>query len=394
MSNFIYYTPASAITLAGDVTGPGNANTVVKIQGNAGSIPIAATGNILTWATATTAPGITHTAAVSGAGANMTITPQTATSTGTSGSVIIALGVPASGATEATFSITRGGTPYLKTQGLIGAATTNVALYGNVTPSATNFLLQGAINNASAQLNSSNSTALCLGGNAYLTLNASDILLGYTSLAYAAAIAAPIFHQLDNTTNSATAAALIIQAANATGTTATGGNLILKSGTGTSTNGSILIQSGGTTKLKVSPTTLTSTCQTTTNSYDGYTTHSEVVSTSLLTTTTGANTIQTIATVTNSVMLIDCTITGVSYSAGVAVNCCSGKLSMTIINANDVLTLSTLTVNQFFSNIAGVVSANLVITNSNTNVIVTVAGAAATSIQWSAITNYIITTII
>jgi hypothetical protein len=57
----------------------------------------------------------------------------------------------------------------------------------------------------------------------------------------------PNLFQVDNTTNSATAQSLTVQAQNATGTTSVGGALNLTSGTGTSTNGAVNLQVGGTT---------------------------------------------------------------------------------------------------------------------------------------------------
>jgi hypothetical protein len=59
----------------------------------------------------------------------------------------------------------------------------------------------------------------------------------------------PIIGQNANNTNGATAANFTLQAQNASGTTSTGGNLILTSGTGTSTNGNVQLQVGATTNL-------------------------------------------------------------------------------------------------------------------------------------------------
>lgn len=61
--------------------------------------------------------------------------------------------------------------------------------------------------------------------------------------------------QADLTTNGGTGAPLTIQAQNETGTTSVGGNLVLTSGTGTSTNGSTILQVGGTAKLTLAATT-------------------------------------------------------------------------------------------------------------------------------------------
>jgi hypothetical protein len=56
----------------------------------------------------------------------------------------------------------------------------------------------------------------------------------------------PTIKQADNTTNSATAQTLTLQAQNATGTTSVGGALKLQSGTGTSTTGAVQLFTGAT----------------------------------------------------------------------------------------------------------------------------------------------------
>jgi len=73
------------------------------------------------------------------------------------------------------------------------------------------------------------------------------------NIIFATGVVSPKLNQADNTTNSATATSLTIQAQNATGTTAIGGNLVLTSGTGTSTNGSVNLQIGGTTTASIVP---------------------------------------------------------------------------------------------------------------------------------------------
>ena len=70
-------------------------------------------------------------------------------------------------------------------------------------------------------------------------------------MSWASGSSAPTLKQADNTTNSATAQALTVQAANATGTAATGGNLVLVSGTGTSTAGSLIGKVGATAALQM-----------------------------------------------------------------------------------------------------------------------------------------------
>jgi hypothetical protein len=66
------------------------------------------------------------------------------------------------------------------------------------------------------------------------------------TISWASGTSSPTLKQSDVATNSATGATLTIQSQNATGTTSTGGNLILTSGAGTSTDGYINLQVGGT----------------------------------------------------------------------------------------------------------------------------------------------------
>lgn len=67
---------------------------------------------------------------------------------------------------------------------------------------------------------------------------------------------APGLKQANTAVNGATGATMTIQAANATGTTTTGGALTLTSGTGTTTAGAVKIQTGAVDRLTITPTTL------------------------------------------------------------------------------------------------------------------------------------------
>src|ERR1019366_9325861 len=102
----------NVVKYAGDDIGKPNASTVISLTGSSGSIPIASTGNVITWAAATTAPGLAQTATVSGAGANMTLAPQAATTTGASGNLVINVAAPASGTVESGLTVSRAGKPF------------------------------------------------------------------------------------------------------------------------------------------------------------------------------------------------------------------------------------------------------------------------------------------
>lgn len=70
---------------------------------------------------------------------------------------------------------------------------------------------------------------------------------GATSITAASGVTAFTINQTDLTSNSGVGASLILQAQNETGTTSTGGKLVLGSGSGTSTNGAVQFNSGTTT---------------------------------------------------------------------------------------------------------------------------------------------------
>lgn len=78
------------------------------------------------------------------------------------------------------------------------------------------------------------------------------------NIQWATATISPTLNQADVTTNGATGATLKIQAQNATGTTATGGGAVVSSGTGTSAAGNVLLQTGGTTRVTITPSLVTS----------------------------------------------------------------------------------------------------------------------------------------
>lgn len=89
------------------------------------------------------------------------------------------------------------------------------------------------------------------GGNLDVLTVTSIVGLNTTAITVNTAAASFTFKQSDNTTNSATAATWTIQAPNATGTTATGGRMIIKSGTGTTSDGEldIFVGAGATTGI-------------------------------------------------------------------------------------------------------------------------------------------------
>lgn len=73
---------------------------------------------------------------------------------------------------------------------------------------------------------------------------------------FGSTMSTPTLTQADLTTNGATGQTLTVQAQNATGTTSTGGALVLTSGTGTSSAGDVVVQNGATDGLRVSATSI------------------------------------------------------------------------------------------------------------------------------------------
>ena len=137
-----------AITLTGDVTGSSSSNHVISITGGSGVVNVAATGNVITWAAATTAPGLAQVAATGTTGANLTITPQSGTVAGgnvTGGDLVVSLQEGTGTGTESGLSIQHNGVAQVRLAGAKGYST-----YGNIwlgstaaSPTENNWTLQG-----------------------------------------------------------------------------------------------------------------------------------------------------------------------------------------------------------------------------------------------------------
>jgi hypothetical protein len=118
----------------------------------------------LTWGAAVAAPTIQQTAAVSGAGANMTIAPQAATTTGASGSLVLGITAPASGTAEGGLVLKRGSTTLATWQPFVSGPTTYSSFYaGGVTPGASNYGFLLAADGTVLNLNASTSVTILVG---------------------------------------------------------------------------------------------------------------------------------------------------------------------------------------------------------------------------------------
>ena len=137
---------------------------------------------------------------------------------------------------------------------LVGSPTA-VALYANTAPAsatASNYLVMYSAS-GNMYLNPTNTLTITTSiANTVFTSTSNTVTVPLVT--FGASVVSPTYKQNDNTTVSATGQTFTVQAQNATGTTATGGNLALTSGTGTTVAGNTLLQTGGTTRITVSPT--------------------------------------------------------------------------------------------------------------------------------------------
>lgn len=81
-----------AFTAGGDLSGSSSSQSVVSLTGSGGFVPIAATGNVLRWLAATTAPGLAQVAATAGVGATMSIIAQAGFAGSNGGDLVLSSG--------------------------------------------------------------------------------------------------------------------------------------------------------------------------------------------------------------------------------------------------------------------------------------------------------------
>lgn len=221
-------------------------------------------GNSVTTSVSTTHTALASTSAGSGtAGATMSITAQAGQAAtgasnngGTGGTIAVSGGTGgASGSSvggtggQITIQAGNGGTGGITTgtggSVVINSGTGSIA--GNVTIEiGGTTAIQATV--AQVTLNPQGTLAL--------TATNSAVEFELPVVRWPVGTTAPSISQVNNTTNSATAQNLTVQAQNATGTTSVGGDLILTSGTGTSTKGKAHVQVGGTDSIVSQATTI------------------------------------------------------------------------------------------------------------------------------------------
>lgn len=195
---------------------------------------------------------------------------------------------------------------------------------------------------------------------------------------FSSTLSNPVIRQISDSTNSITADSLTLQAQNATGTTSTGGDLVLTSGTGTSANGVLRLQSGGNDVISINSTTAWSIGANRTN---------WIPNVKTLITEEYATVSTTDATVT----------TAYSWSIPLGISCI--EITVTAIKSDLIQGASYKRI-MTFRNVAGVISAvgsitaldtkednaawDCTIDNSGTTGRVRVTGAISANITWHA----------
>jgi hypothetical protein len=247
--------PAPGITtvFSGDIVGLYPTPTVVRIQGNA--INSATLGSIqdgyaLTWVNSAGQWQAKPAATGFAAGGDLSGTPTSQQVVSLTGAAGVVTG-PATAITIGTVPVAtvgeiRGNTTF-RIYGLNGAVNAPILQW------AANSIDIGSITTSgSIAIRSSSTLVHQVGGSGISAYHSSfghifdDDLQVATKRLYDAAVTSITFTQADKTTNSGVGAPFTIQAQNETGTTSTGGNLILNSGTGTSASGSATLSAGGT----------------------------------------------------------------------------------------------------------------------------------------------------
>jgi hypothetical protein len=239
--------PGSTILLSGDVTGAADANTVVNITGSGGFIPFNAT--IIGEQSASFPVSF---------GVNIVTIPSDANYVLTAAQIInpflrVSSGVPLTATRTVTLPATMGAIYYvynnttggqsLTFQASTGTGVTipnglkSVIYFDGTNYVVTNLLIGGDL---SATSNIAQSVVSVTGAGGILPVAATAADIQWT-----AGTVSPQLSQANNTSSSAIGQTLTIQSQNATGTTSTGGNLFLSSGTGTNTDGYVAIQVGG-----------------------------------------------------------------------------------------------------------------------------------------------------
>jgi hypothetical protein len=232
--------------------------TVVQADGASNIFVFLATASTVQWATGTTAPVFNQADNTTNSATAQNLTVQAQRATGTTsvgGDLILIAGTGTStngsvriGVQGSTFAATG-------TVKLASAATINTRNNANnadltvlTAGSASDIITLGDSNNGGIVVNTKTGSKVAWQVNAVEQGNISTTSLSLTTplIQWVTGASAPTVKQADNTTNSATGQVLTVQAQNATGTSATGGDVAITSGTGTTATGNIKFNTGAT----------------------------------------------------------------------------------------------------------------------------------------------------
>lgn len=135
----------SGFTAGGDLAGTSTSQTVIKLTGSSGTIPIASTGNVFTWNSATTSPGFAQISTSGATGANMLLSPQASSNAnGTPGSVVVNLAAPTGTGSQSNLLIQENGNVGILLGAYPGSAFWQICFGANArTPTGTNFAFLG-----------------------------------------------------------------------------------------------------------------------------------------------------------------------------------------------------------------------------------------------------------
>jgi hypothetical protein len=363
-------TTSGLITLAGDL---GNTASVPYVESISGASPIAITPSVLQFNSTTTAPTIKQAAAASGAGQNLTLAPQSATTTGASGSLVVNVAAPASGTAEAGIILERAGSTLLTMCGDPSHATTNVNFHGiGVTPSSTNYFMSIGASNfyLSSTGNSSSAFQFQYNGSTYIQLGFS----GAQALNFTSGLTVPGMSQAapitDTTVYSTTIAAQPAYASASVNTT--GGALILSAGANaTSVGGYGQIQF--------------TTSNATVNMLDGYTTQN--LFNVLQTSSNSATTITTIPIASNTSQFITASILGLDelhdgYACAATVSCVAIRQSN--FSSGTLTLVPAVPTPNYITNLSGS-SMSVSVSVSSNNIIIQCTGLSGIICNWQAV---------
>jgi len=246
-------TTQGLITLAGDLGGTATSPTVVSVAHvTTGTLPA---GN---------QAAQTLTGDVTGTTAANTVVTLTGSSglVSTANSTALAF-LDGSGNTAATGTIRLPNTGSIKIRNAANSADLNLlSMSGNAlvfgdagmnSPMTWTFGSTINFSNSAGNINLNSVGNFSIAAPTGLSMSANSISLSTTLVDFANAQANPVINQASASGASATGNTLTLQAQNETGTTSVGGNLVLTSGTGTSTSGSVFLKYGGTTGLQLGP---------------------------------------------------------------------------------------------------------------------------------------------